>query len=503
MTGICTTPLRPRLGRDGVAGRLQAPLTRNDLNLTHIAPSWAKLNTGGRGSTILTVRMFMSDDNYRKPSSPRATRIGLGLSATDASYRANSGLAEVESDTRYMDPPSETHGVEREEIVRRLREDTEASSARAATGHHGLFSSTLRAQTVQRAPVNADDDVEPPAETGDPGLFRTALDNTVRAQPVAAQPISTRPPPPPAPSRAPEAWRDEVRRMVERAPSKGPTSSPAGTSNPSSQSPGGMGGYGGPNAPGGSSLPPVPANKPSLRLKLDADAAEESAYRAPKSALPKVLMWLVILGAIGGGFWLYAESRGGVDALLQQLQGTQPVVVTPAAGPAAAPVAADPAVAPQQPPAAAAPAAAAPAVAAPAAPAVAAPAQPQQPAASAQPSTNTPAPRAAAPSGNASPTTVTAAPSGTPAPSTPKAQPQSAAAPPPEKTGEPAPVAAPKPAAPKAPARQVRPQQPVVKVRPIESAPGTSEPAPSGAAEPLDIPYVPLPGDPPAPDEAR
>lgn len=496
MTGICTTPQRPRLGRDSVTGRLLVPRTRNGLILTHVAPSWAKLNLGGRGSTILTVRMFMSDDNYRKPSSPRATRIGLGLTGTDASYGANSGLAEVESDTRYMEPPSETHGVEREEMVRRLRDDTEASAARAATGNHGLFGSTLRAHTVQRAPLSANDDMQPQADEGDPGLFQVALDNTVRAQPVAAPPISTRPPPPAAPSRAPEAWRDEVRRMVERAPSKGPTSSPTGTP---SQSPGGLGGYGGPNTPGGSSLPPAPAHKPSLRLKLDADAAEESAYRAPKSALPKVMMWLVILGMLGGGFWLYAESRGGVAALIQEAQGGQPTLTAPAAEPATAPtapVAADPGVAPQQPSAAAAPAA------------VPTQAPAQQPAATAQPSAApvqrpSPAPttRPAAPSG-------TAAANSTAAPSTPKAQPSATAPTPaaeaPEKNAEPAPAASPKAAALKAPPRQVRPQQPVVKVRPIESAPSASEPAAApGAAEPLDIPYVPLPGDPPAPDDAR
>ncbi|HET8937014.1 MAG TPA: hypothetical protein VFN67_26405 [Polyangiales bacterium] len=436
----------------------------------------------------------MSDDNYRKPSSPRATRIGLGLVGTDAPYRANSGLAEVESDTRYMEPPSETHGVERDELVRRLREDTEASAARGGTGHHGLFGSTLRAHTVERAPSSGyahEEDMQPQAEAGDPGLFRAALDNTVRAQPVAAQQISTRPPPPPAPSRAPEAWRDEVRRMVERAPSKGPTSSHAG---PPSQSPGGMGGFGGPNTPGGSSLPPAPTHKPSLRLKLDADVAEEQVYRAPKSALPKLLLWLVILGMLGGGFWLYAESRGGVAALIQQLQGGQPTVTPQTPTPALVTV--DPAAAPQQPPAAAAPTAAA------------VPAQPS----GAPPTT----PRAAAPSGTpaapsntpAAPSSATAAPSGTAAaPSAPKAQaPSPPKAQPPsnqEQTAEPAPAAAPKPAAPKAPPRQVRPQQPVVKVRPIESAPSTAEPAAPGAAEPLDIPYVPLPGDPPAPDEAR
>jgi len=515
MTRMCTTAQRPRLGRGGSSGCLPGRLPQNDLILTHVAPSWAKLNPGGRGSTTLTVRMFMSDDNYRKPSSPRATRVGLGLSGTEASFdrRPNETLAGratsgrnygglADSEDRYMDPPSETHGVERDEVVRQLSDDTDAR-ARVATPSHtpgqGLFGSTLRAHTTGHPRIDLDaearhytrqqdDDRDQRDEhesepAGGAGLFQGALDNTVRAQPVAAQAAATtRPPPAPVAGRvAPEAWRDEVRRMVERAPSKGPGPSapslPSAPSAPSSQLPGGLGG---PSAPGGAGGPGIPGSfKPSLRLKLDADAAEEVVYRAPKSALPKVLIWLVILGLVGGGLVLFADPKG-IAGLLKRFSAPEPTLTTqdpqpPAAAAPSAPTV-DPSAA-QQPPAAAPSTPATPTQPAAAATAPAASTAPAQPSAAAQPA--------------AQPTTTP------PAVAQPKAEAPKAA----EPAAKPAaPVA--KPAAPK-PARPVRPQQPVVKVRPIESAPSSPETSAPPTPDHPDIPYVPMPGDPPAPDEPR
>ena len=455
----------------------------------------------------------MSDDNYRKPSSPRATRVGLGLSGTDASYdrrpnealpgRATSGRnygGLADSDDRYMDPPSETHGVQQDELVRQLNEDTEAR-ARVATPSHtpgqGLFGSTLRAHTAGPARVDLDhearrytrqqpddpylrDTVEA-GDAGSVGLFQGALDHTVRAQPIAAQAaVTTRPPPAPIGVRAaPEAWRDEVRRMVERAPSKGP--GPAVPSAPSSQQPGG---FGGPSAPGGTGGPGVPGSfKPSLRLKLDADVIEESAYRAPKSGLPKLLVWLVVLGLIGGGFWYFAESQGGVAGLIKRFNGSQPTLTTQDPQPPGAAAPSAPTVDPSAAQPTAAPTAAAPSQPTAATPAPAAAAQPTAPT---QPSA---APQAA---------TKPDEPAVTPPPAEqPKAEAPKAAAP----AAKPTP-AAPKPAAPK-PARPVRTQQPVVKVRPIEAAPSAPETTAPPTPDHPDIPYVPMPGDPPAPDEPR
>jgi hypothetical protein len=531
----------------------------------------------------------MSDDNYRKRPPSRATRIGLGLSGADASYDEHPGVSSSdkrttgrglgtvppshldgnqndeafgdysgehrehgEGEDRYMDPPSESHGVEREQIVQRLRAETEASAAArsvpnervaraeslvsataatgAVTGAQGLFGSTLRAHTghgrfeaehgteLQRGRISLRD----PAEHGDQaeynepgsasraapaGLFQGALDHTVRAQPMAAQPVTTRPPPPPAPAgprAAPEAWRDEVRRMVERAPTKGPGPAPSAPSAHGAAQPQGSGyggnagagpsyggnpgagqsyggnagagqGYGGgPSAPPGSGGPGLPGTgKPSLRLKLDAGAvAVAESYRAPKSVLPKLIAWLLILGLIGGGLAVFAETQGGVAAVIKRLSGGKPTLTTQETAPPAQAPTAQPGVATQQPTAAAtaepqaAPPTAAPAAAPPVQPAAAKPAEPAA------------APKEAAP----------------------VAQPQA------PKAAEPKPAAAPaaKPAAPaaKAPPRQVRPQQqPVVKVRPIESGssqPSSAPPSPDG----LDIPYVPMPDAPPEP-EAR
>jgi hypothetical protein len=456
----------------------------------------------------------MSDDNYRKPSSPRSTQAGLGLISTDGSYdrRPNETLSGrgatgrnygslADSDDRYMDPPSETHGDERDELVRRLNEDAAARARTAAapsyrpvqTPAQGLFGSTLRAHTAGHARFEPAREAQrytrqqPDAAPGEPynggnvGLFQGALDHTLQAPPVAAQAAAaTRPQPPPVGGRAaaPEAWRDEVRRMVERAPTNRPA--PPAPSVPSPQQPSGPSGLGGFGGPGGPSGPSVPgSSKPSLRLKLDADAVEES-YRAPKSGLPKLLVWLAFLGLIGGGFAYFAQSQGGVAALIKRFSTAQPTLTTqdpqpPAAAASTAPTV-DPNAPMQQPPAAAVPAAEA----------TQAPPQAAAPAA-VQPASAAPAP--AAPQAAAKPAEAPAAVPKPPADSPKAAEPQAA-------------KPAPKPAAPK-PARPVRPQQPVVKVRPIESAPSAPETTAPPTPDHPDIPYVPMPGDPPAPDEPR
>jgi hypothetical protein len=506
----------------------------------------------------------MGDENYRKPTSPRATRVGLGLSGVDrpdapltgtdrrgAAGRTVTGVGssvpavysehpehDHDAEDRYMDPPSETYGVEREEIVRRLREDTEASAARASASPsgQGLFGTTLRAHTEAHAPTvrppgyNPSDFVDEGSHSGnvEQGLLAAALDHTQRAQPVAApepayEPAFAAPTPlrsmsaqpldapayapprsaPPEParapgsgSRAPESWRDEVRRMVERGPMKNPPPAPPGPSAPSGSgghgqggggSYGGGGGYGGPGGGGGGpggGGPTVPGgpslqHKPSLRLQLDANNLED-VYRTPKSVIPKLLFWLVILIVVGGA----TAYVVGNDSLMGRSEPVAPTLEPAAATPeATAPGA--------QPPAATAPATTAPVQAAPAANPSAAPAAAHPSAAApTQPTAATPA-ATAAPA--ATPTQPAAADTAQPA----------AAEQVPEKKLEPpvaAKPAAPKaPVAPKAPPRVVHRQEPVVKVRPID-APTSSAPAERGAAEPVDEPpYVPIPGDPPSP----
>jgi hypothetical protein len=426
--------------------------------------------------------MFMSDDNHTKQPSPRGTRLGLGLSGSDASLDTHAltparvdqadqtrpavaagahrraGPArtvvgvplgqsgsdkhfdDVESDTRYMEPPSETHSLPREQPE-----------------PEGLLSSTLD-------PYQSPARDELPRTGRDAGLFGATLNHSMAPESQRAQAAATLG----ASARAPEAWRDEVRRMVDRAPPKSPA----------------------PNAPG---------TKPSLRLKLESDPVEDS-YRPPKSVLPKLLMLLAIVAALGGGAAVYMSSHpgpdghSGISALIERFTGDAKPALAPAPNAVGQPE--TPGV--QPPPSAAAP----------------------------NPPTDTPAPTLQAKPGTpsadspVSPQPATAAPqraldladpepptAAAPASQQAQAQPPAAAAAiqPSPKAALSAPKQKPKAAAAAAhstarpPARH---QEPVVKVRAID-APNANAASSAEPPDPTGVPYVPVPYDPPAPDEPR
>ena len=400
-----------------------------------------------------------------------------------AASQADEPEDQRDSDTRYMEPPSEVLGRAQTEVVPPLQQPfahvPEAPPPPVGPFSipvppppdpgPGLFGSTL--QRASGAGARAQPRVPPAANAG-PGLISSSLH--AMHDPEAPKPsaprtsFSTHQAPNQAPNQAPDAWRDDVRRMAERGPAQRPKVMP------------------GPTA--------------SLRLKLEGDISEEQPYRAPKSALPGLLLWLLILGGLGAGAYFYAESQGGVTAVIERLRGAR--------GPALAPGSTAPGAVPAAPPTAAQQPAAAPQVEPSAA-------QPQQPAAApAQ------APAAAAP-GDPAAAPPTAAPTAPTAPTADDGARSLADPDPPQDTPSQAPAAAPPAAAnspatptkaatpskpkaqskPKASAKPVRRSEPVVKVRPLE---GSSPSSPSAAPPaPPDMPYVPVPADPPAPDEPR
>jgi hypothetical protein len=258
-------------------------------------------------------------------------------------------------------------------------------------------------------------------------------------------------------AQAPEAWRNAVRSMAER----------------------------GGGAPGPASPPPTQAGGNSLRLKLDVQGDEEEHYRGvPKSKLPGVLLWLIVLGLLIGGGAYYAEGHGGVGAIASRLHLFSEDEPEETPDDAAPPAAAAPS-------AAAAPTAAAPSAADPAG---------QAPPSAASPKAVVPAanPPAQQPNGLATPTEENARQLADPDP-------------PGEQVGtKPVtkPAASTKPAAAKPPAKKPAPHasrpavrhDPIVKVRDLEGAPAA--PSSSAPPEPPDMPYAP-PYDPPAPDEPR
>ena len=367
-----------------------------------------------------------------------------------------------DSDTRYMEPPSEALGRAQTEAVLQVPQPVVRApsasppvppaplSPSAAERGPGLLGSTLhRAGRTHEPPVQAH------APAG-PGLFSTSLSNMHDHE--APKPNAPRGPL--TNNQAPEAWRDDVRRVAERSPA-----------------------------------PPRPKVQPgptaSLRLKLDGDAYEEQPYRAPKSALPSVLLWLLVLGLAGGAAAYYVQGHGGVNAVIGRLRGL--MQGTPTSAPAAAPAAEA-----TQPTAPAAPPTAADQAQPPAAAA-----QPQQPAAAAAPPAEQPAQPPAAAAAPVAPPTAAGAeearqlahpdPPAAEAPTAPAKAPATAA---PAKKAESKPRPEPKPKAP------LRRQAPIVKVRPLDNTstpPGNLDTPPT----PPDMPYVPVPADPPAPDEPR
>jgi hypothetical protein len=235
-----------------------------------------------------------------------------------------------------------------------------------------------------------------------------------------------------------------------------------------------------------------------LRLKLDMAQDDFHFKGVPKSAAPKVLLWLAILGGLGGGAAYYVDAHGGVDNVLQQLSnlrhGGAPAATPALTDPATvAPTGAQPTAAtnPVQPPAAATTTTPPSAAADQAAPkADSAPVQ--------QPATDQAAVNLAdpdAPSEAADDTKDAAKPAAA-EPSKPAAAPKQAAPAKPARTEKPKAVAhaKPKPTPVRTPSRS----EPVIKV------------SPAGAADdhPLEVPDLPpspsggndyLPADPPAP----
>ena len=267
-------------------------------------------------------------------------------------------------------------------------------------------------------------------------------------------------------TQAPEAWRNDVKRMAQRG-----ATSVSGRPGPTASAPG----------PG------------SLRLKLDATADDEDHYRGvPKSRIGAVLVWLLILGGIGAGAAYWFDSEGGVNAVVARVQAalqgksTQP---TPPLTPAT-PAVTEPAAQSAAPGAGAQPPSAA--------------AAPQPPsAASSQPSAaNAPEAKPSHPQTEPIAQDKQARELADPS----SAEPPKAEEPKPSANDKPKPAAPekaekPKPAAtPKVAARPVAPRhEPIIKVKPM----GSAGPAPSsGAPDPLDVPYVPAVPDPPAPSDS-
>jgi len=293
-------------------------------------------------------------------------------------------------------------------------------------------------------------------------------------------------------AQAPEAWRNAVRNMANSA-------RPA------------------PPERGSSAV----TSTPGLRLKLDPDSEDDRHPNGvPKSRLPGVLMWLLLLAAVGGGGAYWVDGQGGVDAVVARFRGgpAQPEQV-PGAEPSGAltPTGAVPPNALTG----AAPAGATPLSAATtqsAAPPSAAGAQPATPplAANTQPGV-----AATTPSGqvNAVPGAAAAIPS---AEADQAARALADPEPPSEATTKPtsteptgkagsadkldrpaatATAAKPTKAPPhRAPERPITRHEPVVQIRDLNS-----QSARRGAPpEPPDMPYVPpVPADPPSPDEPR
>jgi hypothetical protein len=374
------------------------------------------------------------------------------------------------ADKLYVEPPSEVFA----------RAQTQAASKAAppapppsAAGN--AFSDTLHAADMRghrepppQGPSFVDDALHAAAHRDRPApRFTEEAAQTMHehSQPRAPQPALRTSF---GPAQAPEAWRNDVKRMAQRGGTNvsvrpGPTSS----------------------------TPPGPG---SLRLKLDAAADDEDHYRGvPKSRVGAVLAWLVILCGIGAGAAYWFDAEGGVSAVVARVQAVlqgksaQPAVV-------------------QQPPSATAPAAAAGAAAQPpsAATAQQRPSGATQPGATAQPSAAS-APEAktsAARAAQDEQARELADPSSAGAPKAQEAkpdakvkQPKAAAPAKPEKVEKPKHAAAPKPAKPAKPAAR---REPIIKVKPMSSA---APPPSSGPPAPLDVPYVPAIPDPPAPPD--
>jgi len=448
----------------------------------------------------------MSDDSEKDRRYGKVTQAGLGalphpkkrpdvrtvvgLPAVDAAAAARAGLfergespvreervqavygrratseheREQESDTRYVDPPSELLGRAQTE---RVATSGVPTPYLPQAPEPGLLGSALSSASEGSAS----------------GLYNAAMRGELSA-PGSAAPRS------PAPrlttSQAPEAWRNDMRRVAQRGPV--PQANPAHANRAAA-----------PTAavtPRAAAVGQTSAQAPkaSLRLKLDLGATDEIHYKGvPKSPLPKVLFWLLVVGGAAGGGAYYVSEHGGIDSVVSRLRGTgtgttpAPTLTTSTpTGPAT----------PNAPPSSTAPAGDDAPAAQPAGTAATTPAQaPAQPAA---------APQAAPPSAPAAPSAAPAAPSAPAAvadkPSGDAAKPaQPTAAKPARERAKPAAAAA-KPKASKAssPAYVApRSQDSVLTVRPLGSGPDLpiAPPDPSGASS---VPM--LPADPPPPE---
>lgn len=441
------------------------------------------------------------------PGSAKRTMVGLPISDPRAQYQANQesggghdkrpghgGYRPAEPDAEplkprltvddgyvadklYMDPPSESFGRAPTHVA--ISAPPPAAQQVAQVPAREPSPEPPRGPNLAASALRAAQGGGTPERSGGPNFASAALH---AAQQTIHENLSQRAPAPRtsfANPAAPDAGRADVRRMADRG---GPATSAANA------------GHAGNQRPGSSNQ----AN-PNLRLKLDMATDEEHYRGVPKSRLPRMLLWLLIIGgAAGGAYWATTEGgievvRARVEALIHGRGAAAPQVPgsPPADQSAAQPNEAVPPAAAaqqtretQQTPAGA---------------------TPQPSAAEANPPAQAPgqaAQAARAPQASKEQDERAARELADPEPPSEAAAAQAPAKPtekPTEKPKPTPPAAAAKPSKPSPPAhRPVR--NPVISVKPI----GSAAPPPNAPPEPAGTPYVPsVPIDPPAPDEPR
>jgi hypothetical protein len=393
-------------------------------------PGRAATAPGGAKRTMIGLPISDPRRNADDPQDPARPGHRPATSDTVAQPgKPHGGLDDgYIADKLYMEPPSETFG----------RAPTHAAipaPQHAAPAAHAVpaepeperapnfAAGALRAAQVERGTGHN------PA-----GTALHAAQQTVQERIPAPRTSFSSPP-------APEAWRNDVRRMADR-----------GTT---------------------SQIPrPAAAGNASLRLKLDSAEPDDHYRGVPKSSLPSVLLWLFLLAGAAAAAAYWVDAQGGLVAArtrLESLVSGHPVPAPTVAAPTPPTAETSPS-APATPPPSAAPTAT---------------------------TTTTPPTAAATPTqaqgenaaqALADPEPPTAAPS-KPEPAHAEAKPK------PEEKPKPA---AAKPAAPAPPRRVVR-HEPVLTVKPM----GSSAAPPSNAPpEPAGTPFVPN-MEPPAPDDSH
>jgi hypothetical protein len=376
----------------------------------------------------------------QRPATPEAAPL------PSPGNRPNTGLDDgYIADKLYMEPPSETFGRAPTHVAMPAPQHAPPPAHAAPPPREPEHAAPNFAATALRAAQAERGSGHNPAAAALHGAQgeRGASHNPAGAALHAAQQTMQERMPAPRTSfsnpSAPEAWRNDVRRMADRGTTQAPPR-------------------------------PTAVGNASLRLKLDSAEPDDPYHGVPKSRLPSVLLWLFALAGLGGAAAYWVDEQGGLVAARTRLEGLvsghpiAPPTITPAAAPSAEapPTAAEPTTPP---------------------PTAAEPTTPPPTAAQAE----------SAAQALADPEPPTAAPA--------KPEPvQAEAKPKPPSEEKPKPVRASKPAAPTPPAHKVVRHQPVITVKPIGSS---ATPPSSAPPEPAGTPYVPNIPEPPAPDEAR